>query len=244
MKSYRYLLLLLFIAAANTGCKKPGCTGNAGSVSLQERLLPVFSKLKLQDNIDLVLIQSDESKIEILGPQNIIANVQTVVQNEELIISNSTDCRWLRNADEKITAKLFFKDISNIEYEGSGNISNTDTLKQEYLWINSEIGAGNVELTVDISNLGVIILKENASMTMHGITRNVSTYTNARGILNLSDLRTENMYMIYSGLADTHIQVSGELEAIIRYRGDVYCKGNPVLKNAEYYSSGRLILQP
>lgn len=244
MKSYRYLLFLLFIAAANTGCKKPGCTGNAGSVSRQERLLPAFSKLKLQDNIDLVLIQSDESKIEILGPQNIIANVQTVVQNEELIISNRTDCRWLRDANEKITARLFLKNITNLEYEGSGNVRNTDTLRLGSLWINSEIGAGNVELTVDISNLGVIILKENASMIMHGITRHVTTYTNARGILNLSDLKAENMYMIYSGLADTHIQVSGELEAIIRYRGDVYCKGNPVLKNTEYYSSGRLILQP
>ncbi|MET0462532.1 MAG: DUF2807 domain-containing protein [Chitinophagaceae bacterium] len=244
MKYQTCLLFILIAVLISNGCKKPGCIGSAGSIITQERLLPSFNKLRLQDNIDLVLIKSDIEKVEISGPQNIIANVQTSVKEDELTVSNQTDCRWLRDPDEKITARLFLKNISNFEYEGSGNVSNADTLKLESLWINSETGAGNLELTIDMPSIGAIILKENASIKIHGKAENCATYTNARGLLDLSDLQTKKMYMIYSGLADTHIKVSEELDATIRYRGNVYCKGNPVVKRSDYFSSGRLILQP
>ncbi|MCG2614925.1 DUF2807 domain-containing protein [Terrimonas sp. NA20] len=244
MKPYLFFFFTLMIAIVTAGCTKPGCTGNAGPAAVQERDFPAFSTVRLQDNIDLVLIQSDDEKIEISGPQNIIANVQTVVANEELVISNQTGCRWLRDADEKVKVRLFVKDIALLKYEGSGNVSNMDTLKFKAFRINSETGAGNVELTVDMPYLAVIILKENASMIMHGKAGHVETYTNARGLLNLSDLKTKTMYMIYSGLADTHIQVADELDATIRYKGNVYCKGYPIIKRSDYFSSGQLFIQP
>jgi hypothetical protein len=244
MKHYSFFFFVLLIAVSTTRCKKPGCTGSAGVSTTQARQLSSFNKVRLQDNINLVLIQSDNDKIEITGPEGITANVQTIIENDELIISNETTCRWLRDTDEKVTARLYAKNISQLLYEGSGNVSNTDTLKFNDLRINSEIGAGIVELTVDMQRLAVIILKENASMIMHGKAGHVETYTNARGILNLSDLQTSTMYMIYSGLADTHIQVTDELDATIRYRGNVYCKGNPVVKRSDYFSSGQLFVQP
>lgn len=241
MKRIVLLLIHLAIAVSYYGCKKPGCLGSAGPRASQERVVADFTEVTLQDNIDLLLIQGDTEKIEISAAENILPNIQTVIINGVLTISNSADCRWMRSPDEKIEVRLHFKDLSLITYEGSGNITNMDTLRLTSLRINSETGAGNIELTVDNQSTGAIILKENAGMTLHGRTGYCETYCNARGLLNLEDLAVEKMYMIYSGLADTHVQVSEELDATIRYKGNVYYRGDPAITRSDYFSSGRLI---
>jgi hypothetical protein len=244
MKQTRLLLIHLFLLLSYYGCKKPGCLGSAGPAISQERLVGSFSQLTLEDNIDLLLIQGDTEKIEITAAENIIPNIQTLVSNGMLTISNEADCRWMRNADEKIAVRLYFKDLSLINYNGSGNITNTDTLRLNILQMISEKGAGNIELTVDNQSTRAVILKENAAMTLHGRSAFCDTYANARGLLDLSDLSVQKMYLIYSGLADTHIQVSEELDATIRYKGNVYYKGDPFIKRSDYFSSGRLIKTP
>lgn len=244
MKRILFLSIMITAVRIFCGCQKPGCVESAGPLTKEERILPSFSKIELDDNIDLVLIQGDSEKVEITAPRNILPNIQTNITNDVLSITNQTECRWLRNPDEKIKIKLYFKNISNFEYKGSGNVTNEDTLRLGSFWINSETGAGIIELKVNIPDLGVIILKENATMILHGYSEHCSTYTNARGVLNLSDLQAKRMYIIYSGLADTYIQVSDELDATIRYKGNVYCKGNPNIIRQDYFSSGRLIMLP
>lgn len=238
------IAIVILFTCLIQGCKKPGCIGSAGPLTLQERAVSGFSKIELSDNIDLVLIQGDTEKIEICGPQNILPNIQTVVTGDLLTIANVGECRWLRSPDEKVTVKLYFKKIYSFDYKGSGNVTNEDTIRMEYLRFDSETGAGNIDLTVDVGLLGAVILKENASMIFHGKAGQCETYTNARGILNLSDMQVNNMNIIYSGLADTHINVSGSIQAYVRYKGNVYCKGNPTIIRQEYFSSGRLIMIP
>lgn len=240
----RILFLIILIVHLAYGCQKPGCIESAGALTTQERILPPFSKIELDDNIDLVLVQGDSEKMEITAPKNILPNIQANITNDVLSITNQTECRWLRNPDEKIKIRLYFKNISNFEYKGSGNVTNEDTLRLGSFWINSETGAGVIELKVNIGDLGVILLKENATMILHGYSEHCSTFTNPRGILNLSDLKAKKMYIIYAGLADTHIQVSDELDATIRYKGNVYCKGYPTITRQDYFSSGRLIMLP
>lgn len=239
-----FLFLLPVLTVILYSCQKPGCTGNAGPLTTQLRPLSSFSNVELRDNINVVLVQGDEEKIEITGPRNVIANVTTEVVNNTLTIANKTECRWLRDPDEKITARLYLKTLEGFEYNGSGNVTNEDTLRGRSMGFNSDDGAGIIDLNVNVDDITVRIFKENASMIFHGYAGRCATYNNARGILDLSELQTKSMYIIYSGLADTRVNVSEEIEAYVRYKGNVYCKGNPVIIRQEYFSSGRLIFTP
>lgn len=246
MKKILTFILLILAASAVflPGCQKPGCTGNAGQVIVQERIITSFSNIQLRDNIDLVLVQGDTEKIEVTGPENILPNVQTILYGDSLVISNTTECRWLRSTDERIKVKVFFKTLDAFYYNGSGNVTNEDTLRLNTVRFISETGAGIIDLNVNLQYLNAVILKENASMIFHGQAATCDTYINARGILKLDELQTKRMYLIYSGLADTHVRVSDEIEAYVRYKGNVYCKGSPVVIKQEYFSSGRLIFVP
>lgn len=232
------------IAIAYAGCQKPGCIGNAGPVISQERPLTSFTRLILEDNINFELIQNDTEKIKIDGPENIIPNIQTEISEQVLTISNKTDCRWLRDASEKIIVRIFFKDLTQINYNGSGDVTNLDTLKLNSLEISSEKGAGNVNLTLQAENLNLSNLKENAGFILKGLVNYCGIYSNARGQLNIHDLVINNLTIIYSGLADTYTQVMNSLDATIRYKGNIYYKGNPVVTRSDYFSSGRLIKMP
>lgn len=232
------------ITLVYSGCQKPGCIGNAGPIISQERPLMAFTRLTLEDNINYELVQNDTEKIKIDGPQNIIPNIQTEISEQTLIISNKTDCRWLRDASEKITVRVFFKNLTQINYEGSGDVTNLDTLKLNSLEISSEKGAGNVNLTLKTENLNVSNLKENAGFILRGLAKYCGIYSNARGQLSINDLSINNLTLIYSGLSDIYIQVTDALDATIRYKGNVYFKGNPAITRSDYFSSGRLIKIP
>jgi hypothetical protein len=241
MKAGFFLLLAL---ALFTGCKKPGCTGNAGETTFQERFVPDFQRIQLEDNIDLELVQSDINKLEITGPQNIIANIEATITGDTLIIRNSTSCRWLRAPDERVKIKLFFKRLISFQYDGSGNVTNQDTLQFSSFYFKSDKGAGSIELTMQNSNTWIDLYKENANIILHGSSNYCYSFTNARAQTDLNDFKVNKMEMIYIGLADTHIWVTDELNLELRYRGNVYYRGNPVITKADFFSSGQLIRVP
>jgi len=244
MKMRPLLFLLIVFVFLLGSCKKPGCIGNAGPVSSQQRPLQPFQRLILEDNIDLELIQADTTKIEIIAPENIIPNIQTIMEGDELTISNDTECRWLRNTSEKIKARLYFKSFEKFDYNGSGNVSNTDTIKLNALYIKSDKGAGTIELTLEAAYTWTELFIENANLILHGSSNGCYTFTNPRAQTDMSDFKVKDMDIIYSGLADTHIWVTDKLNATIRYKGNVYYKGDPVIAGTEFYSSGRLFKIP
>ena len=208
------------------------------------RPLPPFDQLVIADNISVTLIQSAEEKIEITAPENILPNISGNVLQNILTLSNTTDCRWMRNASEKINVHLFFKDLKKLDYKGSGTITNTDTLELDALHIESSSGAGNIILTLNNRYTGSYISLENAAITLHGKSESCFTYTNNRGITDMSDFIVKKMVIDYEGLSDTYIHVTEELSAVIYHKGNIRYKGNPVIKKSISHSTGQLIEAP
>lgn len=235
-----FLLLNCFLFS----CKKPGCLGSAGPITTEVRQINGYRQLILADNISVELIQSNMERLEIEGPQNILPNIITTVSNQAIEITNVSDCEWARNPDEKIHVKLYFINLDKIDYRGSGNITNRDTLKLDYLQIESNIGAGDINLTLNNKYTGSYIFKENAHIVLHGKSEVCYTYTNARAKSDMSDFVVKKMVIEYGGLADTYINVTDELDAILFWRGNIYYKGNPVVTRSQVYSTGQLIHIP
>ena len=244
MKTIKLFIYFFHSALFFMACKKPGCFEHAGSTTTVTKQLSSFNKLILNDNINVVLTQDSVEKIGIEAPDNIQPNIITEIKDGMLTISNTTECRWLRSANEKINVYLSFKNLENIDYRGSGNVTNTDTLRLDGLQIESRTGAGNIELTINNRYIGSYIFLENAEVILHGKAESCYTYTNARGKIDFSDLIAGSMVIEYGGLADTYINVTGSLDAIIYYKGNLIYRGNPVIVRSDHFSTGRLVHEP
>jgi hypothetical protein len=197
----------------------------------------------LDDNINLVLTQGTEERMEIEGPQNQIPNITSNISNGLLTISNNGDCRWARDPGEKINVHLFFRDLHKIDYRGSGNITNTDTLRLDSLRFESAEGAGDISLTVDNRVTISYILLENAFITWHGKSNTCYMYTTERGKTDMRDFSVKSMWINYQGIDDAYVTVSDYLSVNINFKGNIYYKGNPIVE-ANYYNLGRAIRIP
>lgn len=244
MKRLLIVITHIFVILVFSTCKKPGCFGAKGPVTVITRPLAFFKELVLADNINLVLIQDSIEKMDIEGPQNMLSNVRADIAQNILTLSHTTDCRWARDAAEKINVRLHFKELQKIDYQGSGTLTNMDTLRLDALHIESNTGAGDIILTLDNRYTGAYIFFENASITLHGKSQICFTYTNNRGIADMSDFVVNKMGIEYGGFRDTHINVTDELSAVIFHKGNIYYKGTPVITKLISHSTGRLIQTP
>lgn len=224
-------------------CRKPGCLQSAGPVTQVERKITSFHQIDLYDDIDLVLTQDSVDKVTVTAGNNMQPNIEADIRDGVLVIKNNTTCSWLRKPSEQVTVYVSFKTLDQLNYNGSGEVRSTDTLKLARLDILSDKGAGNVELTVEAGLLRAYIYNENADIIMHGRADQCHTYANARATIDFSDLRVRYYNMGYGALKDTHIQVSEQIDLEIYYKGNVYYKGDPKIKTT-YYSTGRLIKAP
>lgn len=235
--------ILLILLSGLQACKKPGCFDEAGSVTTVERKGASFHQIDLFDHVNLILTQDSVEKITVEAGSNLQPNISTEISNGILTIKNNTTCNWLRDPSEKINVYVSFKNLSLINYNGSGNITATDTLKLQRLGIYSEIGAGNVDLTLDAQQFFSYIYNENADFTIRGKADQCHTYTSSRATIDFSNLVVRYYNMGYGALKDTYIHVTEQIDLEIYYKGHVYYKGNPSIKTT-YHSTGRFIKNP
>lgn len=225
------------------GCQKPRCFDDAGPVMVAERNAAPFTKIELYDNINLVLTQDTVEKIKVEGGQHLLPNISTNITGGALIIRNNVACNWLRNPNEEITVYASVKRLEEVLYNGSGNITSTNTLTADRLFFYSHEGAGNINVAMQAEVGGAYIHQENADITLTGICSRFFSYTNARGTIDFKNLEVSQMVIEYGGVRDATIHVTDSLNAIVYHTGNLYYKGSPGVKKV-VHSSGQLLRLP
>ncbi|WP_148661124.1 head GIN domain-containing protein [Flavisolibacter tropicus] len=227
-----------------TQCKKPGCFENAGTVTTTDRILQPYNKIYLNDDLNLILTQSEEFAVKVNAGQNLQPNITTIVKDSTLIIENTTSCDWLRNPNETINVSVSIPNLKRIDYDGSGSITSTNTILADTIMIYSYLGAGNIDLNLNAKHTTVHLQGQNADVTLHGKSDYCYTLIHPRSSIYLSDFEVKNMDMVYVGVRDAFVNVTNTLNAYVCHLGNIYYKGNPNTVVPTYFSSGRLIKAP
>jgi len=238
------IIILVVALLAFSRCKKPGCFETAGRMVTTERAASPFHQIDLNDKINLILTQDTTEKIKVEAGEHLQPNVSTTIKDGILTIDNNTHCNWLRNPSENINVYVSVKSLEKVLYNGSGNITSTNTLKGDNLGFYSRKGAGNIDVLMDVRQAFAYIYSENADFRFSGKVDVCWSYTNARGSIDFSNLQVKKYIIEYGGVRDTYIQVSEDIDAIIYHTGNLYYKGNPAKIKTVYHHTGRLIHQP
>lgn len=239
MKLLKYFVFLFIISS----CQKPGCLTEAGPVEKVVRNAAGFNQIVLHDNINLVLTQDTTESIVVEGGKNLIPHIATTIEQNILTLKNNVSCKGLRSPGEIITVYVSVKALEQLDYNGSGDVTGTNTLVSNKLFIYSYNGAGNINLHLQTHVAGVYIHQENADVTLSGSSNEFFTYTNARGTIDLKDLEVRKMVIEYGSVRNAALHVTESLDAIIYHTGNLYYKGNPQVK-LQTHSTGRLLRLP
>lgn len=245
MKVKSLIILMLTLFACFTSCKKAPLT--VGKIVTEYRELPDFNEVQLNDNINLSLVRSDTSYIEITTGENIIGNITTEIKGSSLILCNTSTLNWMRPYDFELHATLYFKDIKNIVFASSGTLDTPNQFNDTIGSYSIEIdyGSGDIDILLNkCRSFSVLYYHGTSQINLHGRENNyLNIYTRSYGVVNARNCETRYVDVAQSAVGDCYIWSYQKIQAEITNLADIYYKGEPTSISVTYGEDarGRLI---
>jgi hypothetical protein len=246
-KEVRYLItsMLLILSLLIISCEKGQLLDFAKrtgkTVTVFRPVEDVFTKIYLNDDVNLVITQGAVYEIKLEGGENLLSGVETNIIDSTLTIRNKNTFNWLRSYDYKITAYVTLPDLLDLRYEATSTVSNTDTLRGDSLFVVSTGGSGYINMLVDFNSTHFSINNGSVDMNISGKSGVNYIFSNGYGPFHCSDLKTTFTYISNFSSNDCYINVDYLLEYKIKGLGNIYYKGDPVLVPVILSGEGKLI---
>ncbi|MBK7214837.1 MAG: DUF2807 domain-containing protein [Bacteroidales bacterium] len=203
-----------------------------------------FTQVRIENNINAVFTQGSGYSIRLEGGENLLPGIDTEIKDSLLTIRNNNRFNWVRAYDRKITAYITAPHFLKIGYEGTGTLTNTDTIREDSIFITAYAGSGYLNFCLDVGLSHLVMTSGSADFNISGHSGSNFIFAGSYGPFHCQELETFNTYMSNKGTNDCYIYVKNHLEYDISGLGNIYCKGNPSSIIGGSTSEGKLILQP
>ena len=236
-------LMLIALLALLGSCAKDGgvCVSNSGPIIRQTRDIAGFNQIVLNDNVSLILTTDSVQSLVVEAGTNLLGGIGTKVENGLLTISNSNSCNWLRDYSKPINVYLSMQNVWKIEYNASGDISTTGSLKLDSLTVEVWGGCGTIDMSLNIFKGNFSLNMGTANFKLRGLSAITSVYVKDYGFFDGRDLETGYTFITSNGSNDCYVRVSASLEATIGSIGNIYYTGDPPKVKENIVGAGKLI---
>jgi hypothetical protein len=201
----------------------------------QQRSFGEFYKISFATGGYLEINQGDTQLVELEGPQSVLDQIITVVDNGRLRIYTKNYIKQFGDLKVYITVK----NLSDITVSGSGDVVMNTSLKTENL--NLEItGSGNIRMP-DLKSIHTELqIAGSGDIMVKGISEEkVDINITGSGDIKASDLQTKHVDINITGSGSAEIFATDKLEGNIVGSGNIYYKGEPIL-DAKSTGSGKV----
>jgi hypothetical protein len=232
-------VLILFCA-----CKKENrcdCFKRTGAITTELRSTPSFTKLIVDQNINVFITQDSVSEIKVEGGENIIPLIKTDVENGVLVLENKNRCNWARSYDKPLNVYLKVPQLESIIANGTGDIKSLNTLNFPKIAIQIK-NSGNMQLDVNSSEITSYIASS-GDLTLSGVASTHNCNVNKRAFLYCQNLQTSITNIESHTLGLCYVNVANSFICKMDDEGDVYCYGNPITISKDIKGQGQLFIQ-
>jgi hypothetical protein len=225
------------------GCDKSGtnCFSNTGDIIRQERILPGFDSIEMNDNVNVILTHDTVSSVVVEAGQNIISGITTEVVNRNLVIHNLNMCNWTRSYDKPVNVYVSVNYLWKIYYISSGDLTTTNALPYDSLKVEVWGGCGTIDLDMDVTTGYFIENLGTADFILRGKCGICYVYSGEYGPFHCEDLDVGYFFITSISSNDCWLKAKKILGATISGIGNVYYTGQPDSVYSTITGSGRLI---
>jgi hypothetical protein len=193
-----------------------------------------FDELKVFDQLNVTLVQSNENKVVVTG--NNEKDFEAVNKNGVLKIRMRL-IKILSGDGTKVT--LYFKKIKSIDANEGSIVSSKHIFKQTTMNLSTQEGAKiNIELDVDSSTSK---LHSGGIMSLSGKAVTQKATINSGGIFNAKNLATSQTTVSISAGGSAEVNASTLAEAKVTAGGTVSIYGKPKEIKRETFAGGTII---
>ncbi len=250
MKLLRYIVFLIF--ALVCGCDSENafdCFQKAGTTVQQDVVLPSFTKILVNRDIELILRDGTTPKVVIETGANLLNDVTAEVVDDRLVLTDNNTCNYVRDfgiTKVYVTAPNITEIRSSTQYD----ISSDGVLTYPDLTILSEdFGAPDTFLSANFK----LQINNNSFRAVFNNLSNcfISGQTTALNIVFAAGtsrfegraLIAENVTVSNRGSNDMIVNPQQEITGIISGTGNVICVTRPPVVTVEEVYRGRLIFE-
>ncbi len=209
-----------------------------GNVTTITRTTPDYNGISCAGDFDYILVSGTEGKITIEGEENLLKYIITEVKNNRLEVKTENNINLKPSLNKTIKVTIPFKDIDNISLAGSGDLTNTDTIKAIDLKV-SLAGSGDITLTVE-ANFVKGNVAGSGDLTLKGNTNNLEAKVAGSGDFHGFNLQANNTEVSIAGSGDAKVVSNESLKARIAGSGNIEYKGNPKTEDLKVAGSGSI----
>lgn len=239
MKTWHAFLPLVLVVALLSGCcgqltqltqlgreLKAKSITPSDTIITDERAVSGYTGIDMRTFGRVVLTQGDSESVTLTGSDNIVALVQSTVQDGILIIEMEQPINVLNVDKEKVlTCDITVKDLKALTVSGAAEVE-MDSLTTSALLATmggagqirlSDLAADSIEIRVTgVGNIEVAGEAARATITISGA-----------GNVNAPDLKCQTAQITISGLGNATVWVTDQLTGDIKGGGSVSYYGDP-----------------
>lgn len=201
--------------------------------SQTEKSVGDFNKVTSFDQIDVVLIKSNENKVEIEGSGS--DDVELVNKNGELKIRMPLN--KLLSGDN-ISVTVYFKEIDAVEANEGSRIASEEIFKTTLFNVIAKEGS-EISIRINADKLTGKIAN-GSTVNIEGNAKNQDILVNSGGIYNAKTLKTEQTTVTCNAGGNANVYASDLVEAKVRAGGTILIYGKPKQINQKTFAGGTI----
>jgi len=229
-----YIVTSLIFLSCNKE-KDFDCLKSTGSIRKEERALPLFSKINLNDNINLIFVAGDEQKIMIEAGTNLLPKILTRVIGDSLILENRNYCDWVRSYDKQVKVYIYGNPGFRLYNNGYGTVSGKVTGTTFFVksWSNE-----NMELDIDLDFLWLETFKY-GNTVLKGQANTVYAFRHNVGIVDMRPMQQCRELLIHDhGQGLSYVQADSALTVRLFDSGSLEIYGQPQHRTIQIDKNG------
>lgn len=249
MKRTVSLILIIWLCFSCDNENAPDCFKSAGSIVKREVSIPSFSRILVNEGIELIIKQGADYRVEIESGKNLINEIDAKVVNERLILSNNTKCNLFRSYGNTV-AYVTVPQLTEIRSSTQFDIRSDGVLDFERLTIISEDyqetsaqSVGDFYLNLRCESFRLVFNNLSNAFIEGNITEASVEFESGNGRFEGENLIIDRVNVFHRGTNDMILNVANSLQ------GDIFSTGNvisvtrpPEVAVTEHYR-GKLIFR-
>jgi hypothetical protein len=223
---YFFGFLFTVFAVACSKDNRFACFTSSGKEITQTRQVNVFKNIRLSGKVTLTLLQGTEQSVEVFAGQNIIKNIKTRVENQELVIEDKNTCNFVRGYKREIKVTITTPYLYELTNESVSSIYMRD-FRLDSLYIKAG-GSGDNYISGNFKNLR-ISSHGNGDVYLSGATEAMAIYMNGQNYIHAFDFLVYGyLFLAHISQGNCHLNLTETdlFNYSIQSSGNVYYKGS------------------
>ena len=246
MKKIIYIVISVLMMACNSE-QAGDCFQTAGTIIQQEVSVSNFDKILVHRDIELIIKEGAEQKVIIETGKNLLNDVEAVVTDGKLILTDNNSCNYVRNygvTKVYVTSPNITEIRSSTQYDvrSDGVLTYpTLTILAEDFNVPDSFTNGNFKLQID--NVTFRLVFNNLSNCyISGKTNNLNiTFAAGTSRFEGANLVAQNVTLWNRSSNDMIVNPQQSITGKISGTGDVICLNQPPIVDVVEQYKGRLI---